>query len=137
MDFPLITYDPDTGMATVGMPQNPRAVRGVDKLSAIVCVALLKNGGQDVFAPDQGSGIRALIGQYNYYDPSEIQAEVIQRVGLIEQQIIANQQGFTLPASEKLVKLRVLSVVVDNVTWNTAVRIQIINEAGQSIVTVV
>ena len=137
MDFPLITYDPETGLATVGIPTNPRVTRGVDKLSQIVCLAVLKNGGQDVFTPGEGSGLRALIGQYNHYDPSEIQAEVIRRVKLIEQQIIANQLGYSLPATEKLVKLRVLSVVVDSVTWNTAVRIQIINEAGQSIVTVV
>jgi hypothetical protein len=137
MDFPLITYDPYTGLATVGIPQNPRAVKGVDKLSQIVCIAILKNGGQDVFSPGDGSGLRAMIGQFNHYDPSEIKTEVIQRVKLIEQQIIANQLGYALPATERLVSLRVLSVVVDSVTWNTAVRVQIINEAGQSIVTVV
>lgn len=137
MDFPLIKFDPNTGIASVGIPDAPRSLRGVDKLIQIVCIAVLKNGGQDVFEPTAGAGLRAMIGQYNYSDPSEIRVEVLRRISLIEQQIIQNQAGFTLPATEKLVKLTVLSVVSDSITGDTAVRVQVVNEAGQSKIAVV
>jgi len=137
MDFPLIIFDQNTGIASVGIPASPRPLKGVQKLVQIVCIAVLKNSGQDVFNPPEGSGLRSLIGQFNYSDPGEIKLEVIRRVGLIEKQIIANQSGFVLPATEKLAKLTVLSVIYDSVTANTAVRLQVINEAGQSQIAVV
>jgi len=137
MDFPLITFNKDTGFAEVGIPTAPRALRGINKLVQLVVVALLKNGGQDVFSPEEGSGLRAMIGQFNYANPSEIKVEVVQRVKLIEQQIVANQVNFTVPAAEKLKQLKVLDLVSDPVTGATAVRVQIYNEAGQSKTTVV
>ena len=127
MDFPLINFDPYTGIASVGMPASPRYVRGINKLVQVVCVAILKNGGQDVFDPNQGSGLRSMIGQYNFSDSGEIKVEVIQRVQMIEKQIIQNQSGFILPASEKLAKLTVLSVVVDAATSATAIRLRAVS----------
>lgn len=137
MDFPLISFDPDTGIAYVGIPQVPRNLRGIDKVVQIVCIAILKNRGQDVFDTEAGTGLRAMIGQFNYSDPNEIKIEVIQRISQIEKQIINNQTGFNLPSSEKLSKLTVLSVVSDAVTGNTAVQVKVTNEAGQSTVAVV
>ena len=137
MDFPLITFNKDTGFAEVGIPAVPRSVRGIDELVQIVVIAVLKNGGQDVFDPTEGSGLRSMIGQFNYSNPSEIKIEVIQRIKLIEQQIIANQVNFTVPASEKLKQLKVQDLVSDPITGNTAVRVQVYNEAGQSKTTVV
>lgn len=132
MDFPLIIFDPDTGLATVGIPKVPRALRGIGKLVQIVVIAILKNRGQDVFTPTEGSGLRSLIGQFNYADPSEIKLEVLQRVARIQQEIITNQVNTTVPAAEKLRALKVLEVISDPVTANTAIRIQVLNEAGQS-----
>lgn len=132
MDFPLIIFDPDTGLASVGIPKVPRPLRGIQKVVQIVVIALLKNRGQDVFTPEEGSGLRSLIGQFNYSDPSEIKLEVLQRVKRIEQEAIANQVNTVVPAAEKLRALKVLEVVFDPVTANTAVRIQVMNEAGQS-----
>jgi hypothetical protein len=137
MDFPLITFDPNTGLAQVGMPDAPRAVVGIDKLVQIVTIGILKNRGQDIFTPSEGTGLRSLIGQFNFFNPEEVKVEVIQRIKSLEQQIINNQIGVTVPASEKLVKLRVLTVVSDSTTGSLAVRIQIFNEAGQSTVAVV
>ena len=137
MDFPLITFDSETGFATVGMPAVPRGVTGINKLVQIVVVAILKNGGQDVFDPNDGSGLRGMIGQYNYHNPSEVKTEVLRRIKLIESQMLSNQVNFNLPAAEKLKQLKVLDVVMDPVTAETAIRIQVINEAGQSLTTVV
>jgi hypothetical protein len=137
MDFPLITFNPDTGLAEVGIPSAPRALRGIKALVQIVVLAVLKNGGQDVLTPDEGSGLRSLIGQYNLADPNEIKTEIIQRINLIENQIITNQTGFIIPASEKLKKLTILEIASDSLTGATAVRLQIFNEAGQQTTTVV
>ena len=137
MDFPLISFNAVTGLAEAGIPSAPRPLRGIQALVQIVVIAILKNGGQDVLTPEQGSGLRGLIGQYNFSDPNEIKAEVIQRMRLIESQIIANQAGFSIPASEKLKKLTVLEIASDPNSGATAVRVQIFNEAGQQTTTVV
>lgn len=137
MDFPLIVFNSETGLAEVGIPKSPRPLRGIQALIQIVVIAILKNGDQDVLTPEEGSGLRSLIGQYNFYDPNEIKTEIIQRINQIEKQIIANQVNFILPASEKLNKLTVLEIASDPATGATAVRVQIFNEAGQSTTTVV
>ena len=137
MDFPLITFNPETGLAEVGIPKSARVYRGIDKLIQIVTVAVLKNGGQDVFDPNAGTGLRSMLGQFNYYSPDEIKIEVIQRINKIKKQIIENHTGFNLPSTEKLADLKVLSVIVDSVTGAAAVNLQVVNEAGQSKVAVV
>lgn len=137
MDFPLVTFDPITGMAMIGVPTVPRRVVGINKLVQIVVIAILKNGGQAVIDPDQGSGLRAMIGQFNYTEPTAIQVEVLKRIQLIEKQIIANQANFTLPSSEKLVSLKILQVATDPATGATAVKIKVNNQAGQSTTLVV
>jgi hypothetical protein len=137
MDFPLITFNAETGLAEVGIPKAPRPLRGIQALVQIVVIAILKNGNQDVLTPEEGSGLRSLIGQYNMADPNEIKTEIIQRIGVIEKQIISNQVNFNVPASEKLKKLTVLQIVSDPSTGSTAVRVQIFNEAGQTTTTVV
>jgi len=137
MDFPLVTFNAETGLAEVGIPKAPRPLRGIQALIQIVVIAILKNGNQDVLTPDDGSGLRALIGQYNVSDPNEIKVEIIQRISLIEKQILSNQVNFTVPSSEKLKKLTVLQIVSDPSTGSTAVRVRVFNEAGQSTTVVV
>ena len=137
MDFPLITFNPDTGLAEPGIPKAPRPLRGIQALVQIVVIAILKNGSQDVLTPDYGSGLRAMIGQYNYHDPNEIKAEIIQRIKVIEQQIIANSANFSVPATEKLRQLTVQEIAFDPSNGNVAVKVQIFNEAGQQTTTVV
>jgi len=137
MDFPLITFDSSTGIASVGIPKAPRRLTGIDKLIQVVVLAVLKNGDQDVISPDLGSGLRSMIGQFNFSNPSEIRVEVIQRVKNIEQQIIVGQSDFNLPSSEKLSQLKVIDLVTDSSTGATAVRLKINNQAGQTSTVVV
>lgn len=137
MDFPLINFDPTTGIATVGIPTVPRRLTGINKLVQVVVIAVLKNGGQAVIDPEQGSGLRAMIGYFNYTTPTEVQVEVLKRIKLIEQQIISNQANFSLQSSEKLTSLKVLQVATDPVTGATAVKIKVNNQAGQSTTLVV
>jgi hypothetical protein len=132
MDFPLVSFDPYTGLATVGIPKTPRPVRGIQLLVQIVVIAILKNQGQDVFTPLEGAGLRGLIGQMNYSDPSEIKLEVIQRINKIAQEIITNQVNTDVGATEKLASLKVLEVISDPVTADTAVRLKLTSEAGQT-----
>lgn len=132
MDFPLITFNKDTGIAELGMPANPRPYRGIDKLVQIVVIAIFKNQQQDVFSPVEGSGLRALIGQFNYADPEEVQVEVLTRLKKVQDEIVQNQANTNYPSSEKLKELKVLKIVTDPISANTAVNIRVISEAGQS-----
>lgn len=137
MDFPLIYFDPDNGVASIGIPPVARPLRGLSKLVQVVVLGILKNGGQDVLTPSEGSGIRALLGQYNYTESSEIKIEILQRLRKVESQIIVNQESVALPSDEKLREIKVLNIVSDPTTGSTAVRLQVINEAGQSTTVVV
>jgi len=132
MDFPLVKFDPNTGVATLGMPTVPRPLRGIQKLVQIVVIAVLKNGGQDVFAPIEGSGLRALIGQFNYSDEQEVRVELSSRVNKIQREVIQNQAPFPSPPAEKLRSLKVLEIAVDPVTSSAFLRLQVISEAGQT-----
>jgi hypothetical protein len=137
MDFPIITFNPDTGLAEAGIPKAPRPLKGIQALVQIVVIAILKNGGKDVLTPEEGSGLRAMIGQYNVSDPNEIKLEIIQRIRSIEKQIISSHAGFSVPATEKLKKLNITEIAIDPITNAVAVRVQIFNEAGQQTTTVV
>lgn len=132
MDFPIVSFDPATGLASIGIPKSPRPLRGIDKLVQIVVIALLKNLGQDVFTPNEGSGLRSLIGQFNYTDSAEIKAEVLQRVNKVNDEILRNQTDLSVPATEKLRQLRVLEIAVDVSQSQAALRLRVISEAGQT-----
>ena len=111
-DIQIIKIDPDTGLATVEMSSTPKKLVGLAKLIQIVVLEFLKNPGRDVFNPEEGSGLRADIGQYNFIDGNEIRLRAVQRATFVEKFILDNQPVGGDP-TEKLKKLMILDVGVD------------------------
>lgn len=132
MDFQIITFDPNTGVASLGMPAVPRKIFGLEKLTQIVVLSYLRNPGRDVLDPIEGSGLRAAIGQYNISDGAEARALAVQRTKYVESEVIARQKTDEGSPDEKLKKLQVLDVAYDDPTGVTFLRVQIFNEAGDS-----
>lgn len=131
-DISIVNFDPITGEVSLGLGNTPRVIDGMDLLKQIVVLAYLRNPGQSVIDPDEGSGVRAAIGQYNFVEGDEIKVLFIQRTQAIEQEIIGRQEGATTAPEERLKKLVVIDVAFDETTNSVAGRTQIINQAGDT-----
>lgn len=129
-DIEIVQFDPDTGLATLGLGNSPKILTGMDKLKQIVVLAYLRNPGQDIFDPQEGSGLRAEIGQFTFVEGDEVSALFVQRTQGVEKEIIDRQEGTVSDASEKLKKLSVLDVAFDQTSSSLLGRVQIINQAG-------
>lgn len=129
-EIQVIQFDPVTGLATMGMGSVPKILTGMDKLKQIVILSYLRNPGQDVFYPQEGSGLRATIGQYNFTDSDELKTLFVQRTKAVEKEIISRQSSNKGTPEERLNKLVVIDVAYDFQTAVLIGRVQIINEAG-------
>lgn len=130
MDLQVIQIDPNTGVASMGIPAVPRRLTGQEKLVQIVVLFILKNPGQDVFTPTEGTGFRDMIGQYNFTSPDEIRAVVVQRIKQIESQILASQSVGIGDPTERLKEMSVQDMAFDDNTRTLFVRIRIVSESG-------
>lgn len=133
MDFQLVTFDPTTGQASYGMPTVPKIITGLDKLVQIVVLEFLRNPGRDVLAPNEGSGLRADIGQYNFTgDGSELRAHAVQRTRFCQQEILGRQNPAAGTPSERLKSLSVKNFAYDATNLAAMLLVQVTNEAGDS-----
>jgi hypothetical protein len=128
MDIQVTSIDPVTGVVSVGIPEIPRRLTGLDKLTQAVVLTILKNPGRDVFLPEEGAGFRAMIGQYNFTGVEELRSLIAQRVALIEAQMLASQ-SIESPASERLKKISIQDIAYDELTRGLYIRLRIVNEA--------
>lgn len=131
-DIQILKANPVTGVFEFDMGRSPKTVSGLDLLAQAVVLTILKNPGRDVLNPEEGSGIRNLIGQYSLSNTNEIKFLMIQRIGLVEKEIISKQAAGVGDPTEKLKKLTVVDVAVDEVASRVMVRIKILSEAGGS-----
>lgn len=133
MDFQVVTFDPTTGLASYGIPAVPKILTGMDKLVQIVVLEFLRNPGQNILSPTEGSGLRGDIGQYNFTgDPEELRSHVVQRSRFCQQEIIARQDPSTGTPDERLKSLTVKNFAYDDETGQAMLLVQVINEAGDS-----
>lgn len=130
MELQITQIDPVTGVVTMGIPPVPRILRGIDKLAQIVTLYMLRNPGQDVLDPTEGTGFRDMIGQYNFTSPEEVRAVVSQRIKQAEKQLLAAQPVGVGTASERLKSLTLKDMVFDSGTSGLFVRIRLVSEAG-------
>lgn len=131
-DFKVITIDPNTRRVSIEPPFPPQKVSGIDKLIQIVTLALYNVPGRNVFEPDQGSGLPALIGtNISANDPNEAIALVSEKIDKIREEIISNQNGLIneLP-SERLSDLRVLNVDSGDNAGEINISIRLVSESG-------
>jgi hypothetical protein len=131
-DIQVVQTNSETGISELGLGRAPKILTGVSLLAQLVVIAFLKNPGRDVIDPNDGSGLRDAIGQYNLSDLEEIKLLVLQRTKNVEKQIFTRQSVGVIDPSERLKKLSVLSVASDPVEGRVLASIRIINEAGES-----
>lgn len=131
-DLQVVQFDPKTGVASLALGTSPKMLNGIDLLKQVVALHYLKNPGQDVLDPNEGSGLRAAIGQYNFGDPAEVKLLFIQRTQVIEKDILNKQPIGVGTPEERLKKLAVLDAAYDQDTGVLVGSVQIINEAGDS-----
>ena len=112
----------------------PKKLTGIDKLVQIVALSFLRNPGKSVLAPNEGSGLRAEIGQFNFSsgDGTEIKSLAVQRTRAVEQEVIGRQSPTTGTPEDRLSKITVLDFAYDSSSSSAALRVKIYNEAGNS-----
>lgn len=132
MDYKVTTYDPTTGIMTFGIPAVPKILTGLDKLVQIVVLSFLSNPGKNILTPNEGSGFRADIGQYNVTDPSgsDIKALAIQRTSAVQLEVISRQDPNSGTPDERLKSLILRDFAYDSDTSTALLRVQIIAESG-------
>lgn len=133
MDYQIISFDPTTGVSTFGIPAVPKVITGLDKLVQIVCLSFLRNPGKSVLAPNEGSGLRAAIGQYNSsQDGNEIRALAVQKVRTVQSEVITRQDPTQGTPDERLKSLVLKDFAYDSETSTAMLRVQIVAESGDS-----
>ena len=133
MDLQITTIDAD-GVVTLAIPNNPKRLINMDLLAQLVTLKVLKTFDQDVFDPKEGTGFRSDIGAYNFSDGDieEIRLSAILKIQKIEQDIIKEQGTDVGAPAERLKKLRLMDAAGDPTTGSVALRIQIVNESGNT-----
>ena len=133
-DFQIIHIDPISRRVTVKPQINPKKISGINKLIQIVVLALLTDPGRDVVDPDGGSGLPSLIGRnISSSDPTEIIAEVSERIEKIKEEILSAQSGLeNEDPSERLSDLQILNVETGTQIDELLVKLRLVSEAGDS-----
>ena len=134
MDYQVVTFDPNTGVLTFGIPPVPTILTGIQLLVQVVVLSYLRNPGRSVLAPTEGSGLRGDIGQYNYSDTSgdEIRALCVQRTRAVQLEIISRQDPSSGSPTERLQQITLTNFAFDVTTAVTLLGVKVINEAGDS-----
>lgn len=134
MDYQVVTFDSVTGLASYGIPTVPKVIKGLPKLVQIVVLSFLRNPGKSVLAPNEGSGLRAAIGTYNYSNDggAEVRALCVQRTRAVQLEVVSRQSPSSGAPSERLKSLTLTNFAFDINTGNTMLGVKIINEAGDS-----
>lgn len=131
MDYQIVTYDPTTGLATLGIPTVPAVITGTDLLVQVVVLSFLRNPGQNVLSPNEGSGFRADIGQYNTtITGAEIRSLAVQRVKAVQQEVISRQDSNQGTPDERLASLTLTDFAFDSDTASAILSVQITAESG-------
>ena len=102
---------------------------GITYLVQTFLTILLATPGSDMFNPDLGGGLRALVGQVA--SPS-IRVEVSQAITRTTNQILALQASSGLPLEDRLASAELLEVSYDRRTSSVSIRVQIYSGAGRT-----
>jgi hypothetical protein len=131
-DIQIIQVDPKTGLTTMGMGNSPKILTGINLLAQVVSLSFLRNPGRDVFAPTEGAGIRADIGQFNFTQEDELKLLVMQRTKVVEKEVIGRQTAGIGDPAERLKKLTVLDIATDLQNSRVVARVRLTSEAGDT-----
>lgn len=131
MDLKMVYIDPVTRRATIKLV--PQEVSGIDLLVQTVILSLLTNPESDLLDPNDGGGLRELIGtNYDPDDLSELYTEVSRRVAKTEAEIIDNQIGLDVTAEERLSRIDIVSLQPGLQDGVVDLRLRVENELGRT-----
>lgn len=132
-EYKIVNFDPTTGLATVGIPTVQKIIQGSDLLVQVVVLSFLRNPGKSVMFPSEGSGLRGDIGQYNFtISGNQVQLLAVQRVKVVQQEVISRQDPNVGTPSERLRSLTLQSFAWDPNTSAAVLQVTLVNEAGDS-----
>lgn len=105
---------------------------GLMSLAQLFTKILLSTPGRDVYSPELGGNLLSLIGQVaGSPDRPDLKTSFIQAIARTKDQIMGIQANrTTLPADERLVSARVLSVSFEPQTGTLRGRVELISMAG-------
>lgn len=111
----------------------PRAVTGVHKLAQFVTKLLLTTQGSDLFDPDYGSGLLYLLkDSRTLQEMTDLKADIANHIRDVRRQVIVSQTNLSLPSSERLRDLQLISVDFDEVNLRFRIEVRLTSEAGES-----
>jgi hypothetical protein len=116
MDIKLVHPD-ENGLISLKLAvyNSPKKVTGVQKLIQIVYVLLLKTPGQDIIQNTNGGGLLALVQGSNIdiNNLQDVYSDLVSRIRIVEAQIIEDQLNRNLDPKEKLSRINILKVNID------------------------
>ena len=83
-DIQIVQFDPVTGLASLALGIAPKVLTGIDLLAQVVALSFMRNSGQNVINPIEGSNLQADIGQYNISESQDTSVLVVQRTKYVE-----------------------------------------------------
>jgi hypothetical protein len=133
LDLKIMRLHPD-GSVYFDISDTPSYVSGIDLLAQMVAIAYLENPGQDVVNPQEGSGVRSLIGQFDVVNQKDLKVEFLTRTTKIEREIVQRQSNLDIRSDEKLKKLTILGLTINSDNSEMIAKVSIENQADQRIV---
>jgi phage baseplate assembly protein W len=111
---------------------NPPVFEGLNKLVQIFLITLITEAGTDAMDREHGAGLSSILtSNFSPNDTSAMESRVSTIFAEAERQIIAEQDGLSIPESETLQRATVLKVSVIPATLEVAIEFAIDNVLGQ------
>ena len=127
-DLKCITADAN-GVVSFGLASPQQKVQGIDLLTQLVALELMRNPGRNINDPTDGAGLRQMIGQNITTSDQEFFADMQMRCTQAQANIIARQTQTVRPADARLASLRLLDIVSNDQDSQLNVVLEIISEA--------
>jgi len=104
-----------------------KKISGIEKLTQFVIKKLLTSPNTDKFYPTSGAGLHSMpVKELT----TNVRAQIVTKIKLLEEEIITSQINVNLPADERLKKLNILEIVEEPESGSNKVSLQIITYAG-------
>jgi phage baseplate assembly protein W len=117
-----------------GTTRNTRSIDGIQKLIQQILKVLLSKLGSNRFVPEEGGDLLNLVGEGLSPDgQSQVSAAVSQAISLTSRYILAQQAGTNIPASERLMTLKLNGVVFDTALGEVSAQVRLTTMTGKSV----
>ena len=117
-----------------GLTRLPKVVSGVQKLVQNVVIMIMTTPGSDKDDPEVGGGlVRLFRVPLDMAEVGGIQNDLQMAMSRIEDLILDNQEGESLPSDERLQSLGVSEVSLNEATLEWLLVVELVTEAGTTL----